>query len=268
MKKTSALLLSALLVPAFGASASAQNFQYDRPQESAPAQFHRDVAKFPRDEKPTPNQNLTPANVMNTQLAPDFHRDSYPGAQPRIQRVRDDQDQDHDNNGRRGNWNRGDNDHHDNNGNNNPHGDNDHHDNNANNNRHDNDHDNRAGNDNRHGDRDWGRDRHDNRQASRRWRGWSNDRDIRYFHQRDFSSWRGGHWRHGVHNGRSGWWWAVGNLLYFYSQPVYPYPDPYAPGVVIENAEYSQGYWYYCADPSGYYPYVNECYVPWRAVPQ
>lgn len=26
------------------------------------------------------------------------------------------------------------------------------------------------------------------------------------------------------------------------------------------------GYWYYCENPEGYYPYVNECLNGWRAV--
>jgi hypothetical protein len=42
-------------------------------------------------------------------------------------------------------------------------------------------------------------------------------------------NWRGGHWRHGNHDGRYGWWWVVGGIWYFYPTPIYPYPAPKAP---------------------------------------
>ncbi len=74
----------------------------------------------------------------------------------------------------------------------------------------------------------------------------------------------------------------------FWGYPYYPYPYPYpyaypypygAPPVV-----YSPGYapadpgyapapaaapasWYYCSNPPGYYPYVQQCSTGWRAVP-
>lgn len=31
-------------------------------------------------------------------------------------------------------------------------------------------------------------------------------------------AWDGGRWRHEVHNGRSGWWWDVGGVWYYYPQ--------------------------------------------------
>lgn len=31
-------------------------------------------------------------------------------------------------------------------------------------------------------------------------------------------AWEGGRWRHEVHNGRSGWWWDVGGVWYYYPQ--------------------------------------------------
>lgn len=119
-------------------------------------------------------------------------------------------------------------------------------------------------------DRDHGRDRDWDHDGDRdHWRGWHTDRDIRYFHTRDLGAWRHGHWFHGHHGDRDGWWWIVGNLFYFYPQAIYPYPDPYVPEAVLEEGPPSDdGYWYYCANPPGYYPYVDECFVPWRAVPQ
>lgn len=31
-------------------------------------------------------------------------------------------------------------------------------------------------------------------------------------------AWDGGRWHHGVYNGRSGWWWDVGGVRYYYPQ--------------------------------------------------
>ncbi|HXH12133.1 MAG TPA: hypothetical protein VNP04_20500 [Alphaproteobacteria bacterium] len=45
--------------------------------------------------------------------------------------------------------------------------------------------------------------------------------------------------------------------------PVYIYP---APQVYVQPPP-PQVYWYYCDDPSGYYPYVQHCPGGWRQVP-
>lgn len=95
--------------------------------------------------------------------------------------------------------------------------------------------------------------------------GWHGD--IRHFRDHDFDRWRGGHWMHGYHGGRLGWWWIVGPTWYFYPAPVYPYPDPYMPPVVAPAAPPPPQAWYYCDNPRGYYPYVPQCSVPWRVVP-
>lgn len=96
--------------------------------------------------------------------------------------------------------------------------------------------------------------------------------------QRDVSRWHGGHWYHGRHDGRIGWWWIVGGVgalgaWYLYPAPIYPYPDPYAdqpPVVVVQpppaGAPQVQS-WYHCDHPSGYYPYVQSCRDAWRPVP-
>lgn len=101
--------------------------------------------------------------------------------------------------------------------------------------------------------RDFRRDRHD------AFRG-----DIRRFREHDIGVWHGGHWYHGPHGGRRGWWWIAGGTWYFYPAPIYPYPDPYLPPVY--HAPLAAGYWYYCDNPPGYYPYVAECRLPWHAV--
>ncbi len=93
--------------------------------------------------------------------------------------------------------------------------------------------------------------------APRSWHG-----DIHHFRDRDLPHWRSGRWSHGVHDGRKGWWWVVGSAWYFYSTPVYPYPDPYTPAgyAVVTDAPV----YYYCPSPSGYYPYVSYCPVGWQ----
>jgi hypothetical protein len=95
--------------------------------------------------------------------------------------------------------------------------------------------------------------------------------DLRVLHERgkyhDLDHWRRGRWVNERHGGHLGWWWVVGDLWYFYPEPIYPYPEPYLPpDVVVPDAGTVQ-YWYYCDDPSGYYPYVRECAAAWEPVP-
>lgn len=111
-------------------------------------------------------------------------------------------------------------------------------------------------------------ERREDRREDRRdaWRG-----DIHRFHEHDFERWRGGRWWHGRHEGRLGRWWLVGGLWYFYPTPVYPYPDPYRPPIIVNApvppVEPAQPqFWYYCANPRGYYPYVTQCYSTWQRV--
>lgn len=101
--------------------------------------------------------------------------------------------------------------------------------------------------------------------------------DMRRFEHRELHVWRGGAWRQGWHQGRSGWWWVVGGVWYFYPQVVYPYPDPYAPPVVVlqtppptEAAPVGPPpaqFWYYCEAARKYYPYVASCEGGWKPVP-
>ena len=67
-----------------------------------------------------------------------------------------------------------------------------------------------------------------------------------------------------------GWWWIVGDVWFFYPAPIYPYP------LYIGSLDYydyydrygtPDYYWYYCTNPQGYYPYVQECIGTWHAVP-
>lgn len=117
--------------------------------------------------------------------------------------------------------------------------------------------------------------------ADPHWRG--DHRDMRHFEARDAHRWAGGHWYHGPHDGRLGWWWVVGaavgtTLWYAYPQPVYPYPDPYVPPTVIVQPAppapppaavppAPPASWYFCRDSGKYYPYVSTCPSGWVAVP-
>jgi hypothetical protein len=119
--------------------------------------------------------------------------------------------------------------------------------------------------------------------AQHRDRGWRGD--IRHFERHDVHQWHSGVWQHGHHDGRLGWWWVVGGMWYFYPQPVYPYPDPYTPPVVVIQqtapavvaqpappattapAAAAPQYWYYCESSKTYYPYVSTCAEGWKAVP-
>lgn len=118
------------------------------------------------------------------------------------------------------------------------------------------------------------------------WRG-----DIRHFESRDARHWRSGAWRHGPHAGRTGWWWVTGGMWYFYPQPVYPYPDPYRPPLVVVEpspppvvvqiqapvqtspqmppaaSPPTVQFWYYCEADRGYFPYVASCPGGWKTVP-
>jgi hypothetical protein len=102
------------------------------------------------------------------------------------------------------------------------------------------------------------------------WRG-----DIARFHEHDWGIWRGGHWLHQVHGGRTGWWWVVGDAWYFYPSPVYPYPSPWepppaaivSPPVGAAPPTPPTPYWYLCEASKTYYPYTATCPGGWKQVP-
>lgn len=96
----------------------------------------------------------------------------------------------------------------------------------------------------------------------------------------------GRHFGHGHHHfdgyPRFGFYWgapAWPRTYYVdpYYQPYYPpavvtVPPP-SPPVYIERSppisnqqQFPSGYWYYCSNPEGYYPYVNDCPTGWRQV--
>jgi len=119
---------------------------------------------------------------------------------------------------------------------------------------------------------------------------WRGRGEMHHFHERDIHVWRGGGWYHGPYMGRVGWWWVVGGIYYYYPAPIYPYPDPYTPPVVVSGpvatappsapapmpsmppaptvqAQNLPSVWYYCEASKTYYPYVSECAAGWKTVP-
>lgn len=124
------------------------------------------------------------------------------------------------------------------------------------------------------------------------------EHDVHRFGPHDLELWRTGIWHQEWHDGRFGWWWAVGGALYFYERPVYPYPIvvadvmyvqpmvvpapgyppsvvayPSAPPVspqgttVVPPQNSPAPTWFYCDSAKGYYPNVQQCPEPWRSVP-
>jgi hypothetical protein len=107
--------------------------------------------------------------------------------------------------------------------------------------------------------------------------------DFHHFSPIEHRWWVGGRWRHFWWHGRYGWWWGVGGAWYFYDAPVYPYPTDVSPtyydeddqsGYIDGGDQGGPGYggggggsWYHCANPNGYYPYVQTCKGGWEQVP-
>ncbi|HUY04874.1 MAG TPA: hypothetical protein VMV33_16465 [Rhodocyclaceae bacterium] len=114
------------------------------------------------------------------------------------------------------------------------------------------------GGDRFHGDRGW----HGG------YRGYHGDRDDDHFG-----------WGLGVLFGSALLWSALQPRSAYYAQPAYPGPSfvtPYydTPTVVLPPPPAADGWseplapdgrwWYHCAKPEGYYPYVKRCLVGWE----
>jgi hypothetical protein len=72
--------------------------------------------------------------------------------------------------------------------------------------------------------------------------------------------------------------WRAGGVWYAYQSQIFPYPDPYMPPELVmpqqppvsvspANPPAPNQFWYYCAKPDGYYPYIPQCQVQWQKVP-
>lgn len=59
---------------------------------------------------------------------------------------------------------------------------------------------------------------------------------------------------------------------YYYAPPVVMSPEPTtyvqqsAPSTAQPAPSQGGNYWYYCSDPQGYYPYVQQCNAGWQRV--
>jgi len=58
--------------------------------------------------------------------------------------------------------------------------------------------------------------------------------------------WRNGHWHHGRHHGRSGWWWGVGGIWYYYPEDYrddyhdeYDDPPRYVSEIAVPQASFA-----------------------------
>ncbi|HMA50557.1 MAG TPA: hypothetical protein VKP60_12435 [Magnetospirillaceae bacterium] len=92
----------------------------------------------------------------------------------------------------------------------------------------------------------------------------------------DARGWHGGGgWHGGVYVGIGGLYdpWWPGYYPGYWGPGYYPYyADP--PVTVIQQAPVAQApvapagppTYYYCDNPAGYYPYVQQCGTPWRPV--
>ena len=98
---------------------------------------------------------------------------------------------------------------------------------------------------------------------------------------RYYGGWRGG-WGYGYPRG---YWWGPGFYWgwgwpyyssynwggpYFYSDPYYDYAAPSAamqdPPEYTDQGQEQPYYWYFCRDPQGYYPHVENCPSGWMQV--
>ncbi len=96
--------------------------------------------------------------------------------------------------------------------------------------------------------------------------------------------WHGGGWHGGGWHGGCCWGGSSFSLFfgfpaysYYPAYPAYPYPaysyaPSYYPPVTMAQQAPPPGpppvqYWYYCDNPRGYYPYVQNCGAGWKPVP-
>ena len=80
--------------------------------------------------------------------------------------------------------------------------------------------------------------------------------------------------------GYPGWGYAGWGYPGYYYPSTYYYPQTAgvppdttayierseAPAPPVQQAQPTQGYWYYCPEPKAYYPYVKECAGGWQRV--
>jgi len=75
--------------------------------------------------------------------------------------------------------------------------------------------------------------------------------------------------RLGIYVGGPVYWGTWGYPYYGAYAGGYPYLayPPSEPAVYVEQSRATSGnYWYYCRDPAGYFPYVQQCSSDWMTV--
>jgi hypothetical protein len=93
-----------------------------------------------------------------------------------------------------------------------------------------------------------------------------------------YPGWGGGYWgpRAGVYVGAPAYWggwpyaWGAAYALPYAVAPIVVNSAP-PPQVIVQPAHQApaDSYWYYCTQPAGYFPYVQNCAQPWmKVVPQ
>jgi hypothetical protein len=84
-----------------------------------------------------------------------------------------------------------------------------------------------------------------------------------------YPGWRAGYWGPGYW-GPWPYAWGAAVALPYAVAPLVVNAAPPAPVIVQAAPEApASSYWYYCTQPAGYFPYVQQCSQPWmKVVPQ
>ena len=112
-------------------------------------------------------------------------------------------------------------------------------------------------------------------------------RDFAHFDGRERRLWLAGRWNQTCFDGHCGWWWNANGIWHFYDQPIYPHPlfvsevvfvepvavipvapvvvAPVAPPMAVQPSAAAQTR-YYCDNPAGYFPAVQNCNGDFRPV--
>jgi hypothetical protein len=97
-------------------------------------------------------------------------------------------------------------------------------------------------------------------------------RDYQSFSTEEKTLWQSGKWVHNWHDGHYAWYWAVGDVWYYYKAPVFPAPNTVAsvavtgsPAPVVDGASAGPS-WFYCDKPAGNTPAIGACDGTWQQV--
>ena len=90
------------------------------------------------------------------------------------------------------------------------------------------------------------------------------DRRPRYYGHRGFRGYDGFSGNFGLYFGSP----FYPDPFYWNSYPYQPpaYYVPAQPRIYIQQNQQQPYYWYWCANPQGYYPYIKSCPQPWQQI--